>query len=179
MTTPWEPGKYREKSSSALLSVGVRRVKGGFPRAMPGTVGSWWWGQCAGMVPCCTVVLKEWPLTKMLWARGSIGQSEKQQISTNKNKFLRFPSGLYQCRKCEFHAHVHTCPGWWHIGGQEWKGVSAGRASASGNEGTCKNLVCLLSPQRIIPFPADDWKYSSEGFLTERAPYFRKKVIEH
>lgn len=92
--------------------MGIRRVKRMFPRAMPGTGGLLMVRAVCGHGACCTVVLKEWPLTKMLWARGSIGQPEKQQISTNKNKFLRFPSGLYQCRKCELHAHIHTCSGW-------------------------------------------------------------------
>lgn len=128
-------------------------------RVPQGLVGSWWWQQCVGTVPCCTGVLQVWPLTKMLWARGSIGQFEKQQISTNKNTFLRFLSDLYQCRKCKFNAHIHTCPGWWHIRWQKWKGVSAGRTPSSGNKSMCKTLTCLFSPQRIIYFPTDYWQY--------------------
>lgn len=58
-----------------------------------------WWApdgdKVVVTVPCHNVVPRIWPLTKMLWARHSILQFEKQQISTNKNTFLGFLSGLY------------------------------------------------------------------------------------
>lgn len=52
-------------------------------------------------------MLQVWPLTRMLWARGSTGQWGKQRLSTNKKTFLNSRAASTRVGNANQCAHAH------------------------------------------------------------------------